>query len=132
MHVAALGVVDGTDLLDAAGRLRLEEVRADLERRLHLAPRLRRVLVRPRPGLGPAAWADDARFDIRWHMRARPVPPPGDEAALLAACSDLNQPPLDRSRPLWELWLLPGSPTATSACCSACTTPSPTASPPSR
>jgi diacylglycerol O-acyltransferase len=107
MHVAAIGVVDGTFLLDAAGRLRLEEVRADVERRLHLAPRLRQVLLRPRPGLGAPAWADDARFDIRRHVRARPVPAPGDEAAFLAVCSELNQPLLDRSRPLWELWLLP-------------------------
>ena len=108
MHVAAVGVADGTALLDAAGRLRLEEVRADLERRLHLAPRLRQVLVRPRRGLGPPVWADDPRFDISRHVRARTVPPPGDEAALLAVCLELNQPPLDRSRPLWELWLLPG------------------------
>jgi diacylglycerol O-acyltransferase / wax synthase len=108
MHVAAVGVVEGTALVDAGGRVRLAEVRADLERRLHLAPRLRQVLVRPRRGLGPAEWADDARFDIGAHVRARPVPPPGDEAALLALCAELNQPPLDRSRPLWELWLLPG------------------------
>jgi WS/DGAT/MGAT family acyltransferase len=108
MHVAAVAVVDGAPLLDAAGRLRLEDVRADVERRLHRAPRLRQVLVRPRPGLGAPAWADDARFDIRRHVRSRTVPPPGDEAALLAVCAELNQPPLDRSRPLWELWLLPG------------------------
>jgi diacylglycerol O-acyltransferase len=108
MHVAAIGVVDGTALLDTEGRLRLEEVRADLDRRLHLAPRLRQVLVRPRRGLGPPTWADDARFDIGRHVQARPVPAPGDEAALLAVCLELNQPLLDRSRPLWELWLLPG------------------------
>ncbi|MGE5292631.1 MAG: wax ester/triacylglycerol synthase family O-acyltransferase [Micromonosporaceae bacterium] len=108
MHVAAIAVVDGTPLLDAAGRLILDDVRADLEQRLHLAPRLRQVLVRPRPGLGPPAWADDARFDIRRHVRVRPLPAPGDEAALLAMCSELNEPPLDWSRPLWELWLLPG------------------------
>lgn len=108
MHVAAVAVIDGTALLDTAGRLRLDEVRADLARRLHLAPRLRQVLVRPSPGLGPPAWADDAGFDIRRHVRARTVPAPGHEAALLAVCSELNEPPLDRSRPLWELWLLPG------------------------
>ena len=53
-------------------------------------------------------WADDAHFGIAPHVRARPVPAPGDEAALLAVCPQLNEPPLDRSRPLWELWLLPG------------------------
>jgi hypothetical protein len=108
MHVAGLAVIDGTALLDAAGRLRLEEVRADVGRRLHLAPRLRQVLVRPRPGRGAPAWADDVRFDIRRHVRSRAVPPPGDEAALLAVCVELNRAPLDRSRPLRELWLLPG------------------------
>ena len=108
MHVAAVGVVDGAALLDAAGRLELEEVCADLDRRLHLAPRLRQVLVRPRRSLGPPAWADDPCFDVRWHVRACPVRPPGDEAALLAVCLELNQPPLEKSRPLWELWLLPG------------------------
>jgi diacylglycerol O-acyltransferase / wax synthase len=108
MNVAAVGVLDGAALSDAAGRLRLEEVRADVERRLQLAPRLRQVLVRPRPGLGAPVWADDPCFDIDWHVRARPVGPPGDEAALLAVCAELNQPLLDRSRPLWELWLLPG------------------------
>lgn len=108
MHVAALGVVDGAPLLDAAGQLRLDAVRADVQRRLHLAPRLRQVLCHMRPGLGLPAWADDPHFDIRQHVRACPVPAPGGEAALLAVCSQLNEPPLDRSRPLWELWLLPG------------------------
>jgi diacylglycerol O-acyltransferase / wax synthase len=108
MHIAALAVVDGAPLLDAAGQLQLEAVRADVQRRLHLAHRLRQVLSRTRPGLGPPVWADDAHFDIRQHVRARQVPAPGDEAALRAVCSELNEPPLDRSRPLWELWLLPG------------------------
>ncbi len=108
MHVAALAVVEGAPLLDAAGQLRLDAVRAEVQRRLHLAPRLRQVLCRPRLGLGPPVWTDDARFDIRRHVRACPVPAPGDEAALRAVWAQLNGPPLDRSRPLWELWLLPG------------------------
>ncbi len=57
-HVAAISVVDGAALPDAAGRLRLEKVRADLELRLHSAPRLRQVLVWPRRGLGPPAGTD--------------------------------------------------------------------------
>jgi diacylglycerol O-acyltransferase len=108
MHVAALARVEGAPLCDASGGLQLEKVRAVVEGRLHLAPRLRQVLVRPRAGLGRPVWADDACFDIAWHVRARPVPAPGDETALLAVCAQLNEPPLDRSRPLWELWLLPG------------------------
>ncbi len=108
MHVAALAVVDGAPLHDERGRLRLDAVRAEVERRLYLAPRLRQMLWRPHPGVGPPVWADFPGFDICQHVRARAIPAPGDEAALLVTCAELNEPPLERSRPLWELWLLPG------------------------
>jgi diacylglycerol O-acyltransferase / wax synthase len=108
MHVAALAILEGAPLLDSSGQLRLDALRAHLERRLHQAPRLRQVLHRPRLGLGPPVWVDDAGFDIRRHVRARAIRAPGDEPTLLDACSELNEPPLDRSRPLWELWVLTG------------------------
>jgi diacylglycerol O-acyltransferase len=108
MHVAALAIVEGAPLLDAKGHLRLDALQEHLERRLHLAPRLRQVMVRPGLGLGPPLWVDDPMFDIGEHVRARVIPAPGDEATLLKACADLNEPPLDRSRPLWEMWLLSG------------------------
>ena len=103
MHVAALVILvapPGQDGLDV-----LSEI---IERRLHLAPRLRQVLYRPQPGLGLPVWVDARDFDIRQHVRARPVPEPGDDAALLRVCAELNQAPLDRSRPLWQMWLLTG------------------------
>jgi wax ester synthase-like acyl-CoA acyltransferase family protein len=129
MHVAALARVEGAPLCDASGGLQLEKVRAVVEGRLDLAPRLRQVLVRPRVGLGRPVWADDACFSIAQHVRTRPVPAPGDEAALLAVCAQLNEPPLDRSRPLWELWLLPGladgttAPGGATVAASACSQP---------
>ncbi|WP_416063507.1 wax ester/triacylglycerol synthase family O-acyltransferase [Rhodococcus indonesiensis] len=106
MHVAALVVVDGTPLRDAAGRLRLAEIREHVERRARRAPRLRQRLHRPPPGAGPPVWVDDSRFDISYHVRTRALPAPGDEATLLRTCAELDEPRLDRSRPLWELWLL--------------------------
>lgn len=105
MHVAALAILDGAAL---SGPLGLDALRETVRQRLHLAPRLRQVLYRPRLGLGPPIWVDDPAFDIRLHVRAREVPSPGDEAALLTLCSELNETRLDRSRPLWELWLLTG------------------------
>jgi diacylglycerol O-acyltransferase / wax synthase len=110
MHIAALIILEGAPLLDQAGHLRMDVVRRNVERRLHLAPRLRQVLIAPRPGLGPPVWADAAGFDISEHIRARAVPPPGDEATLLGLCAELNERPLDRTRPLWEMWLLTGLP----------------------
>jgi WS/DGAT/MGAT family acyltransferase len=108
MHVAALAILDGAALADASGQLHLDAVRAALQQRLHLAPRLRQVLFRPRFGVGPPMWADDADFDIRQHVRTRAVPAPGGEAELLDMCSELTEQPLSRARPLWEMWLLTG------------------------
>ena len=100
MHVAALMILEGQPDLDV--------LRGIFGRRLGRAPRLRQVLYRPPPGLGPPVWVDDENFDVRQHVRARPVPAPGDEASLLRACAELDAEPLDRSRPLWQMWLLTG------------------------
>lgn len=108
MHFAGLAILEGVPLRDSEGHLRLETLRAAVEARLHLAPRLRQVLYRPGVGLGPPLWVDDPRFDIARHVRTRSIPPPGDDAALLATVQELNGPPLERSRPLWELWFLNG------------------------
>ena len=53
-------------------------------------------------------WVPSEDFDISHHVRTRALPPAADEATLLAACAELNEVPLDRSRPLWEIWLLTG------------------------
>lgn len=108
MHVAALAILEGAPLLDASGQPRLDLLGEQLQGRLPLAPRLRQVLVRPHVGLGPPVWVDDAGFDLRQHLQSRAVPVPGEEAALLKLCAELNEVPLDRSRPLWQLWLLTG------------------------
>lgn len=108
MHLAALAILDGTPLRRASGELRLEAIRERVEERTHLAPRLRQALRPVRRGRGPSVWVDDPGFDIRAHVRTHALPGPGDEAALLKMCAELNEPPLDRSRPLWEMWLLTG------------------------
>jgi diacylglycerol O-acyltransferase len=107
MHVAALVILD-QEVLASPGRSGLDVLQETIARRLYLVPRLRQVLYWPRTGLGPPVWTDCADFDVRQHVQAWPVPAPGDEAALLRVCAELNQPRLDRSRPLWQLWLLTG------------------------
>lgn len=108
MTVAALAILAGSPLPDGAGDLDIGAVRAFVQSRLSRAPRLRQVLLEPAPGLGPPVWVDDPGFDISRHVRVVPVPLPGDEGALLALCSHLHQRALEPTRPLWELWLLPG------------------------
>jgi diacylglycerol O-acyltransferase / wax synthase len=108
MHMAALALLAGEPLRGDAGELRIQDVRRYVEERSRHAKRLRQVLVWPARRHRAPAWEDDLDLDIAHHVRTRTVPPPGDEEALLRVCCELTAPPLDRSRPLWELWLLDG------------------------
>jgi diacylglycerol O-acyltransferase / wax synthase len=108
--IGALAVLDGTGLVDRDGRVRIEAVRRQLEPRLHLVPRFRQLLYRPRLGLGWPLWVDAPSFDLADHVRVHPLAAPGSQAELLEACQELSRRRLDPARPLWELWLLPGLP----------------------
>ena len=108
MAVAALALLDGQPLQDEAGELQVEQIRRHVEERLGHAERLHQILVSPESGHGAPAWKYDAGFDIAHHVMRRTLPPPGDEQTLLRVCCDLTAPSLDRSRPLWDLWLLDG------------------------
>ena len=109
-HIAGLCVVEAGPLVGEDGELDLAAVRTRLERRLSRAPELRWVVRRPPPLCGPPLWVDDPDFSIARHVHAARVDPPGDEAGLLRTAELLLRPRLDRSRPLWELWFLPGLP----------------------
>jgi diacylglycerol O-acyltransferase / wax synthase len=107
-HVAGLCVAEARPLLDPNGVLDLATIRRRLDRRLGRAPELRRIVHRPWPLCGAPLWVDDPDFSIDHHVGAVPVAPPGDEAAVLEMAERLLRRPLDRSRPLWELWFLTG------------------------
>jgi diacylglycerol O-acyltransferase len=98
--IGALAIIDGP--------VRLDTLRTLVQERLHLAPRFRQLLSIPRRGLGGPHWIDAPRFDIADHVDVEQLPPGSDDTALLAAVERLRIRPFDRSRPLWEMWLLPG------------------------
>ena len=108
--IGALAILDGRTLLDSDGGVRIEAAREQIERRAHLLPRFHQVLYWPRFGLGWPLWVDASSFDIAEHVGVFPVAAPGDETQLLCACETLRRRPLDRTRPLWEMWFLPGLP----------------------
>ena len=107
-HIGALGILDGSHLLEADGRFPIEAVRERIGRRLYLLPRFRQLLYTPRRGLGWPPWVDAPAFTIAGHVGVFPHAAPAGEAQLLAACEELRQRRLDRSRPLWQMWFLPG------------------------
>ena len=108
--IGALAILDGRSLIDADGRFRIEAAREHIERRAHLLPRFHQVLYWPRFGLGWPLWVDAPSFDIAEHVGVFPVAAPGDDTQLLRACETLRRRPLDRTRPLWQMWFLPGLP----------------------
>src|SRR5713226_4003818 len=87
-HVGGLSVLDPSTASEPLTLARLTEVMAE---RLPLAPVLRRKLLNVPFGLDQPYWVDDAHFDIEYHVREIALPRP-----------------LDRSRPLWELYLITG------------------------
>jgi diacylglycerol O-acyltransferase / wax synthase len=105
MHVAGLMLLDPSTV---QGDLTIEQVRDVYRERLHLAPPFRRRLVEVPLGLHHPLWIEDPDFDISYHIRHIAVPPPGGEQELANLVGHLNAIPLDRSRPLWEVWVIEG------------------------
>ena len=85
-----------------------DEIKAGIARHLHLMAPLRRRLVWVPFGLHHPVWIEDPDFDLDFHVRRAGVPPPGGPRELDEMISEIATHLLDRSRPLWELWVLEG------------------------
>ena len=85
-----------------------EDLRAHIESRLHLVPRYRQKLIYPRLEMGRPLWVDDPRFNLDYHVRHTALPSPGSEEQLRMLTGRVFSQRLDRSKPLWELWLVQG------------------------
>src|SRR6188472_2526160 len=79
-----------------------------VESRLHLVPPFRRRLAEVPLGLDQPYWIEDPDFDIEFHVRELALPAPGDDRQLATQAARLHARPLDRARPLWELYLIHG------------------------
>jgi WS/DGAT/MGAT family acyltransferase len=104
-HVAGVYLLDRSAL--PTGALRLADVRALVEERLHLMPPLCRRLVEVPWGLDRPYWIAAAP-DLDEHLYEHTVDPPGDALALTRLIAALHSQPLCRTRPLWELHLIHG------------------------
>jgi len=106
MHVAALSIFDPSTRPD--GQLRFEDVFATTAARIHLAPRFRQKVLMVPGNVGLPVWVDDASFDLDPHIRRAALPEPGGRRELTGYVQRVLSRPLDRSRPLWELYVIEG------------------------
>src|SRR3954463_13165846 len=101
MHVGAVMVFEGPP----PG---YEELLEQVESRLHLVPRCRQKLAFPRFEMGRPMWVDDPCFNLDYHVRHTALSAPGTVDELRALVGRVYSQRLDRSKPLWELWLVEG------------------------
>jgi WS/DGAT/MGAT family acyltransferase len=104
-HVSSVTIYDPAGAPGGAGLEATKEI--ILERIDQLAP-FRRRLVEVPLGLDLPYWIEDPDFDIDFHVRHHAVPPPGNPQQLADAVARIIARPLDRSRPLWELYVIEG------------------------
>lgn len=108
MHIALLGTLDAPARGDDAV---LAAIRTAVAAHLDRAPMLRRVLHPTRLGQGRPVWIDSPRFDLAQHVVPASLPRPvASQEDFLDWCAQESLRPLDRSRPLWRMSVIPGLP----------------------
>jgi WS/DGAT/MGAT family acyltransferase len=105
-HVGGLAILDPSTRPD--GKLTLEAVHDLLAERLPLLPPLRWRLAEVPFGLDYPYWLDDPDFDLDFHVRELALSPPGNDEKLAEQVARIVARPLDRARPLWEVYLIHG------------------------
>jgi WS/DGAT/MGAT family acyltransferase len=85
-----------------------DEMLDHIRTRLHLVPRYRQKLAQPPLETGRPLWVDDPTFNLEYHVRQTALPAPGAEDQLMRLTSRIMSQQLDRSKPLWEMWIVEG------------------------
>jgi diacylglycerol O-acyltransferase / wax synthase len=105
MHVMATMVLDPSDV---PGGFTVESMRGLIAERLPRLDPFRRRVVDVPFGLGPPVWLEDPDFDLDYHVRRAALPAPGGLDELAELTAEIAGRPLDRRRPLWEMWVVEG------------------------
>jgi WS/DGAT/MGAT family acyltransferase len=101
MHIGAVMVFEGPPPA-------FDDFADHVRGRLHLVPRYRQKLAFPPVETGRPIWIDDPSFNLEYHLRHTALPGPGSEDQLRALAARIHSQRLDRTKPLWELWLVQG------------------------
>ncbi|HEY1834391.1 MAG TPA: wax ester/triacylglycerol synthase family O-acyltransferase [Solirubrobacteraceae bacterium] len=101
MHIGGLTLVEGPPPP-------MDEFLEQIRRRLHLVPRYRHKLANTALDSGRPVWVDDPSFNLEYHVRHTALPAPGTWEQLQDLTARIFSQQLDRSKPLWEMWLIEG------------------------
>jgi diacylglycerol O-acyltransferase len=101
MHIGGVTVMEGPPPM-------MEEFLEEIRRRLHLVPRYRQKLAYTALDSGRPVWVDDPSFNLEYHIRDTALPAPGGWEQLQDLTARIFSQQLDRSKPLWEMWLIEG------------------------
>jgi diacylglycerol O-acyltransferase / wax synthase len=104
MHTVKVAIVEAPD----AGGFSVDTVRKVLLRRLHRFEPMRRVLVDTPYAFHRPMWRENCPVDLTYHVRPLHLPAPGGRRELDNAVAKLIEEPLDRTRPLWEIYVVDG------------------------
>src|SRR3954451_363058 len=104
-HVAGIAILDPSTA--PGGTLTADSLTTLLSERIHLVPPFRWRLAPVPFGLDHPYWIEEPDFDLDFHIRETPVPPPGTDEHLSGRTARICARPLDRAQPLWELCVIP-------------------------
>jgi WS/DGAT/MGAT family acyltransferase len=107
MHVTGVALFDAAPLKDDDGGIDIDRIRAHIRSKLQYIPRYRQRLEYVPYDRRPV-WIDDQQFDFDYHVRHTSLPRPGNDDQLKDLAGRIVSAKLDRTRPLWELWVVEG------------------------
>jgi diacylglycerol O-acyltransferase / wax synthase len=105
MHVCSIIELDASTM---PGGYTFDRLRDALSLRIKAMPEFREKLANSPLNLDHPVWVDDDDFDVDRHLHRIGLPPPGGRAELSEICGHIASLPLDRRRPLWEMWVIEG------------------------
>ncbi|HEX2153477.1 MAG TPA: wax ester/triacylglycerol synthase family O-acyltransferase [Acidimicrobiia bacterium] len=107
MHVGGVALFESNELASGGTGVDFDRVRAHVESKLQYIPRYRQRLDYV-PYTGSPVWVDDDDFNLDYHVRHTGLPHPGSDDQLKRLAGRIVSQQLDRSKPLWELWVVEG------------------------
>src|SRR5690606_28715242 len=105
MHVTGVAIFRANELGRADGSIDFGRIRSHIESKLQYIPRYRQRLAFV-PYTGAPVWSDDVDFNLDYHVRHTSLPRPGTDDQLKKLAGRIVSQQLDRSKPLWELWVV--------------------------